>query len=171
MPLECHIREMQKADLEEVAALEASCFSMPWKYKDFEEVLTNPDRVYLVAEADSLPANRSDRIFGGCMLSNVAGEGDISNVAVAEKYRNNKVASQLLEELIRLGTQRYGITVFTLEVRSRNTVARMLYERKGFVSQGIRPNFYDRPKDDAVIMRMEIPAKSPGKADGCMARK
>ena len=39
-----HIREMRREDLEEVTALEAACFSVPLKYRDFEEVLTNQDR-------------------------------------------------------------------------------------------------------------------------------
>ena len=73
-----HIREMRREDLEEVTALEAACFSLPWKYRDFEEVLTNPDRCYLVAEADSVTADTPDRILGGCMLTHIAGEGDIS---------------------------------------------------------------------------------------------
>ncbi|MDE7324147.1 MAG: ribosomal protein S18-alanine N-acetyltransferase [Lachnospiraceae bacterium] len=153
MPLNYQIREMQREDLEEVVMLEASCFSMPWKYKDFEEVLTNPDRVYLVALADNPAAGASNRILGGCMLSNAAGEGDITNVAVREEYRNNKIATALLTALLKMGTERYGMTAFTLEVRSQNTAARRLYEKQGFVSLGIRPNFYERPKDDAVIMK------------------
>lgn len=148
-----HIREMQGEDLEEVTALEASCFSMPWKYRDFEEVLTNPDRVYLVAEADAGTA--PDRILGGCMLTSISGEGDISNVAVREKYRNNGIATALLSALLGLGEGRYGITAFTLEVRSKNMPARRLYERHGFVSKGVRPGFYEKPKDDAVIMWKE----------------
>lgn len=153
--LQYHIREMQKADLEEVTALEASCFSMPWKYKDFEEVLDNPNRFYLVAESEYLTADAPDRILGGCMLSNIAGEGDISNVAVSGKYRNNKIADALLSALLKLGNERYNITKFVLEVRSQNKAALKLYEKHGFVSQGIRPGFYDRPKDDAVIMKKE----------------
>ena len=42
MTVQYHIREMQRADLEEVTMLEASCFSRPWKYRDFEETLSNP---------------------------------------------------------------------------------------------------------------------------------
>ena len=57
------IRKMQKNDLEKVTALEAACFSMPWKYKDFEEALINPHRIYLVAETDW------QEIIGGCMLA------------------------------------------------------------------------------------------------------
>lgn len=153
MPLNYHIREMRQEDLTEVTALEASCFSMPWKYKDFEETLTNPDRVYLVAEADNPETDTSDRILGGCMLTNAAGEGDITNVAVREAYRKNKIAAALLTALLQLGAERYGMTAFTLEVRSGNMAARRLYESQGFVPLGIRPNFYEKPKDDAVIMK------------------
>ncbi|MDE7478579.1 MAG: ribosomal protein S18-alanine N-acetyltransferase [Lachnospiraceae bacterium] len=155
MSLEYHIREMRREDLEEVTALEASCFSMPWKYKDFEDVLTNPDRFYLVAETEKMTTDIPDRILGGCMLTHIVGEGDISNVAVLEKYRNHKIASALLSALLKLGAERYGITAFTLEVRSKNVPARRLYERLGFVSKGVRPNFYDKPKDDAVILAVD----------------
>lgn len=149
LSLKYHIREMRPEDLDAVTALEAACFSMPWKRRDFEEVLGNPDRFYLVAEADS---DTADPILGGCMLTHIAGEGDVSNVAVYERYRQNGIASALLSGLISLGQERYGIAAFTLEVRSKNTAARRLYERHGFVSGGVRPNFYDKPKDDAVIM-------------------
>ena len=152
MSINYHMREMQQKDLEEVAALEAACFSMPWKYHDFEQTLTNPDRFYLVAEADHVTETTQNRILGGCMLTHIAGEGDISNVAVYEKYRKNGIAAALMAELLRLGAERYGITAFTLEVRSKNTPARRLYEKFGFESKGVRPNFYEKPKDDAVIM-------------------
>lgn len=153
--LEYHIREMQQEDLEEVTALEAACFSMPWKYKDFAEVLTNPNRCYLVAETDRVTAATPNRILGGCMLTHIVGEGDISNVAVLEKYRNNKIASALLAALLKLGVERYGITAYILEVRSRNLPARRLYEGQGFIAKGVRPNFYEKPKDDAIIMRKD----------------
>lgn len=151
-PLKYHIREMRREELEDVTALEAACFSMPWKYKDFEEVLTNPDRFYLIAEAEHVTPDTPDRVLGGCMLTHIAGEGDISNVAVHQRYRQNGIAASLLSEILKLGQERYGITAFTLEVRSKNIPARRLYERYGFVSCGVRPNFYEKPKDDAVIM-------------------
>lgn len=141
-----YIREMQSRDLEMVTALEAACFSMPWKYKDFEETLINPHRVYLVAETDE------HKIIGGCMLTDIAGEGDISNVAVDERFRGRKIATALLQKLLEYGREKYHINTFTLEVRSKNEPAIRLYESAGFKSEGIRPNFYDKPKDDAVIM-------------------
>lgn len=139
------IREMQEKDLEQVTQLENACFSMPWKKEDFEDILTNPNRIYLVAE-------ENEKIIGGCMMTDIVGEGDISNVAVCEEYRGKKIATQLLLEMMRIGTEERKIQAFTLEVREQNTPARRLYEKAGFVSEGIRPGFYEKPKDNAVIM-------------------
>lgn len=142
--MDIRIRKMQAEDVDAVTALEESCFSMPWKKQDFEDILTNQDRIYLVAEGDK-------GIVGGCMLTMIAGEGDISNVAVYEAYRGQHIATTLMQELLRVGDEN-GICDFTLEVREQNLSAIRLYENAGFVSEGIRPNFYDKPKDNAVIM-------------------
>lgn len=142
--MEITIREMQPQDVDAVTALEESCFSMPWKRHDFEEILTNSDRTYLVAEYDN-------KIVGGCMMTMIAGEGDISNVAVNEVYRGKHIATKLMQELLRYGEEK-GIGDFTLEVREQNHTAIRLYENAGFVSEGVRPNFYEKPKDNAVIM-------------------
>lgn len=142
--MEIKIREMHPQDVDAVTALEESCFSMPWKRHDFEEILTNSDRTYLVAEYDN-------KIVGGCMMTMIAGEGDISNVAVNEVYRGKHIATKLMQELLRYGEEK-GIGDFTLEVREQNHTAIRLYENAGFVSEGVRPNFYEKPKDNAVIM-------------------
>ena len=142
--MDIRIREMQIEDVDAVTALEESCFSMPWKKQDFEDILINPDRFYLVAESDNT-------IVGGCMLTMIAGEGDVSNVAVCESYRGNHIATALMQELLRMGEEK-GILDFTLEVREQNLPAIHLYEQAGFVSEGVRPNFYEKPKDNAVIM-------------------
>ena len=142
--MDIKIREMQPQDVDAVTALEESCFSMPWKRHDFEEILTNPDRIYLVAECEA-------GIIGGCMLTMIAGEGYVSNVAVNEAYRGQHIATVLMQELLRYGEEK-EIFDFTLEVREHNLPAIRLYEHAGFVSEGVRPNFYDKPKDNAVIM-------------------
>ncbi len=152
MMLQYHIRGLQPGDLEEAAALEAECFSMPWQYKAFEEILTSKNRVYLAAVLDS-PNDAGKKVIGGCVLTDITGEGDITNVAVRAGYRGQHVATALLQELIRIGRLR-GIHTFLLEVRRKNAAAIGLYEKLGFVSAGIRPNFYEKPKDDAVVMRL-----------------
>jgi ribosomal-protein-alanine N-acetyltransferase len=138
---------MEKKDLDAVAMLETACFTMPWKYRDFEEILTKTDRFYFVAVTCE-----EKKVIGGIMLTNIVGEGDISNVAVLEQYRNNHIATALLSTIMEFGISNCGITAFTLEVRSQNAAAIRLYENAGFVCEGVRPNFYDLPKDDALIM-------------------
>ena len=142
------ICEMGPQDVDAVTKLEESCFSQPWRRHDFEEILTNPGRIYLVAK-------ECDEVIGGCMLTEITGEGDISNVAVKEQYRGKHIATKLLTELIRIGKEEKKLHAFTLEVREKNIYARKLYENQGFISLGIRPGFYEKPKDNAVIMRLE----------------
>lgn len=139
------IRYMEEKDLEQVTALEETCFSMPWKRQDFADILTNPNRIYLVAEEQG-------EILGGCMLTDILGEGDISNVAVLEAHRGKHIATSLLEKIMQIGIEERKIEAFTLEVREKNIPARGLYEKLGFVSEGVRPGFYEKPKDNAVIM-------------------
>ena len=57
-----------------------------------------------------------------------------------------------------------GGTDFTLEVRCSNQVAINLYKSIGFVSEGIRKNFYDFPKEDAMIMWLRDDCVESGNA-------
>lgn len=92
------------------------------------------------------------------MLTMIAGEGDVSNVAVDEAYRGKHIATALMQELLRYGEEK-DIFDFTLEVREQNHTAIRLYKNAGFISEGIRPNFYEKPKDNAVIMWRRKEAK------------
>ncbi len=142
--MELTIREMQEPDLLAVAALEARIFTMPWSENGFRASLKSKDTVYLTAWL-------GDTLAGYCGLLQSFDEADITNVAVASECRNQGVGGRMLTELMRRGGER-GIKNFTLEVRAGNAPAIHLYERLGFVSAGIRKNFYERPTEDAVIM-------------------
>jgi len=46
----------------------------------------------------------------------------------------------------------------TLEVRRSNEAARLLYERFGFSVAGVRPEYYSKPVEDALILwRDDLP--------------
>ncbi len=138
------IRDMKEADLPEVCRIEQEIFSDPWSYEDFKDSYLSESNSYLIAEVDG-------EIAGYCGYWGVADEGYIYNVAVREEYRRQQVGYRMLSELIRQAKGR-GITALTLEVRQSNDAARRLYERLGFVTAGIRKDFYTKPKEDAVIM-------------------
>lgn len=137
-------RKMRAEDVPFISRLEEETFSMPWSADSFLQMIEKEDTAYFVAEEDG-------RLLGGCGLLLIAGEGGITNVVVSPVARRRGVATGLLTYLISEG-DRAGLTAYTLEVRVSNAAAIGLYEKLGFVSEGIRPNFYERPTEDAMIM-------------------
>lgn len=138
------IRELQDSDIEALSAIEAASFSMPWSPQDFRDLLSRDYCRYLVALVDG-------QIAGCAGFTNICKEGNIDNVVVAESYRGQGVATRLLAELLARG-EAEGVEAFTLEVRVSNAPAIHVYEKLGFVSEGIRPRFYEKPVEDAMIM-------------------
>ena len=135
---------MRAEDVPFISRLEEETFSMPWSEASFLQMIEKEDTDYFVAEEDG-------RLLGGCGLLLVAGEGNITNVVVAPEARRRGVATGLLTCLMEAG-DRAGLGAYTLEVRVSNAAAIALYEKLGFVSEGIRPHFYEKPAEDAMIM-------------------
>ena len=72
------IREMRETDIAQVEAIEQEIFSVPWSEKSFLSACTTPENIYLVCLLE-------DEVAGYCGLWSVLGEGNITNMAVAEK--------------------------------------------------------------------------------------
>ena len=89
--------------------------------------------------------------MGCCGYTVICNEADIDNVVVAGQYRGRGIGQAMLEELIARG-EAQGVEAFTLEVRVSNGAAIHIYEKAGFRSEGIRPGFYEKPREDAMIM-------------------
>ena len=138
------IREMKKTDLPEVARIEKENFSIPWSEHGFADSMEQENTCFL-------SACKNGSIVGYCGYLQVLDEADITNVAVDAASRRDGVGESMLQELMRRGAQK-GIKAFTLEVRESNLAAISLYQKLGFASAGIRKNFYDAPKENAVIM-------------------
>ena len=83
------IRAMQAEDLEAVVRTESQIFSRPWSRKGFEDALRQKETIYLVAY-------EKDILAGYCGLLQSLDEADITNVAVAEKFRGNGFISEVL---------------------------------------------------------------------------
>lgn len=138
------IRELEESDVAAVSAIERRTFSMPWKEADFLEMIQADYAYYYVAEENG-------QILGCCGIRNMAGEGEITNVAVDAPYRNHGIGKMLLAHVLQ-EAKLHGMEACTLEVRVSNEPAIRLYEYFGFKSEGIRPGFYDKPNEDALIM-------------------
>lgn len=142
------VREMTMDDVEQVCILEEMAFSMPWHKESFIEMIENKDALYLVAEWKQMPG----KVIASCGLLSIVGEGDITNVVVHPDARRSGVAYYMLTELLSRGEKEFGIKEFTLEVRQSNINAIRLYEKLGFLQEGVRKNFYEAPIEDGIIM-------------------
>lgn len=138
------LRRMEYKDINDVCRLEKESFSEPWKEADFRNALENVNVCYLVAEL-------SEQIVASCGVRNILGEGEITNVVTDKDKRNTGIGYCLLLNLLEEG-EKMGISAFTLEVRKSNEAAIHLYEKLGFVVEGVRKDFYRKPMEDALIM-------------------
>lgn len=138
------IRPMKKEDTSQVAVIEKDIFSIPWSEKSFADACATPENIYLVAVMD-------EQIAGYCGLWTVLGEGNITNMAVAEEFRQCGVGRRLMEAMEAAGREK-DVDIFFLEVRESNVAARHLYKSMGYKDIGLRKNFYERPVENAVVM-------------------
>ena len=130
----------------QIAALERACFSRPWSEESLQGELWNDSAVVIVAEGED------GAVLGYAGLQTVLDEGYINNVAVDEQYRRQGIADELIAAFVRFGQAK--LAFLTLEVRASNAPAIALYAKHGFVEVGRRKNYYDDPKEDALLMTL-----------------
>ena len=137
---------MSAEHLDALASLERICFSRPWSRQMLADELDNQCAAFLVAlEPDT------DKVIGYAGLLVAADEGYITNVAVFPPYRRRGVAGKLLDVFLRFARANH-LAFLTLEVRPSNAAAIALYTRFGFREAGRRRNYYDLPREDALIL-------------------
>ena len=147
MQSEYRIVPMEAHHIPQIAELETVCFPDPWCEAAVKSELTNPLSYWLVALD-------SEHVIGYVGSQSVLGEADVMNVAVAPKYRRKGVARAMFLRLQHdLSEKR--VHSLTLEVRASNEAAISLYASMGYVQVGRRPNYYHKPKEDALILRKE----------------
>lgn len=142
--MELVIKPLTEEYVDQVCVLEEEAFSMPWHKESFLEMIQNPDACYLVCLID-------EEVVASCGLRNIVGDGEITNVVTKDTMRSKGIGKKMLLQLLEEGTK-MGVEAFTLEVRTSNDAAIHLYESLGFVTEGIRKNFYEGPTEDALIM-------------------
>ncbi len=154
---------MNADHLDEVAALEQICFPDPWSRNLLAEELDNALSAFLVA------LDGSGRVAGYAGLQVILDEGTITNIAVRPDCRRRGVAGKLLQVFLDFA---WGnrLAFLTLEVRESNYDAIALYGSRGFRSVGRRKNYYEHPREDAIIMTKEFhygtETADPGTAPG-----
>lgn len=146
--LEFFIREMTKEDIRSVIEIERLCFAAPWSEASFFNELFNPRSITRLLVAGGRP--------GGYICANqIADEGHILDLAVHPDFRRKGIARALVEDILQ-GLKTNGCRFVYLEVRFSSEAARKLYEGLGFRMVGTRKEYYNNPREDAVIMKLDI---------------
>lgn len=135
---------MDRSHIPQIAKLEQACFSTPWSERMLEDALFDTQASFIVAE------DEEGHILGYAGLHAILDEGYIDNVAVEPDARKHGVASALLDVFCRFGAA--NLAFLSLEVRASNAPAIGLYEKYGFQKAGMRPGYYQHPREDALIM-------------------
>jgi len=133
-------------DLSEVAALQRVSFTNAWGAEALQWELKNTDvaRLYLMRSPGG-------RLVAYCACWMVFDELHINSLAVDTAWRRRGLARRLLIDVFRDAVGA-GARSATLEVRQSNTAARALYEGLGFHVEAVRRDYYQDPREDALIL-------------------
>ncbi|VYU21858.1 ribosomal protein S18-alanine N-acetyltransferase [Clostridium tertium] len=137
-------------DIDGIYNISKDSFSIPWSLNSIKSEVSNPLAKYVVARDID-----SNIVIGFIGIWIVAGEGDITNIAVDKGYRGLGIGKKLLEYLINLCTD-LKCNIIHLEVRESNLKAQNLYKSFNFNVDGIRKNYYEDNKENAILMSKDL---------------
>lgn len=143
--MDCRIEDVQEQQLEQIEQIEKACFSLPWTIDQLRGQLKDTQHEFIAA------MDERGRILGYVGMMYVLDEGYISNVAVAPEHRRLGIADALISKLMERSAC-LELSFVTLEVRCSNSAAMALYKKHGFIPVGRRKNYYDFPREDAILM-------------------
>ncbi len=142
------LRDAAEGDIGRICELEGRCFSLPWTREQLSRQRSGDGKLLLCAELDG-------EVAGYMGLDYVLDEGYVTNVCTAPEFRRRGVASALIDAVVGRARE-LGLSFITLEARVSNAPARALYAKKGFENVGIRSGYYEKPREDAVIMTLYL---------------
>jgi len=142
------LQRMQPADLDAVLAIEYQSFTTPWTAEMFRTEMRNAETSCLLVAR----VGPAEGIVAGYIgYRQVIDEMHILIVAVAPAWRRHGIARGLLCQAMQQARQA-ACTRATLEVRVSNTAALQIYYQLKFAPVGVRPKYYSRPPEDALIL-------------------
>ncbi len=147
------IRPMDIGDLKRIMELEHLLFTSVWNEEDFiYEITDNPFSFYYVLEDEN-------RIVGYVGLWVMYEQSQITTIGIDPCCQRKGYGQYLLNEMIHLAISK-ECEVMSLEVRVSNSKAIGLYEKFGFVKEGIRKDYYQDNHEDAYLYVKRLEANA-----------
>ena len=128
--------------IEQIFNLEKEIFKNSAFSKSYLNTLIKGDNsfiyVYLI----------DDKVCGYLMIFDSIDVYEILAIATVEEYRNKGIAQELLDKI--------KTKDIFLEVRESNQTAINFYKKNKFKEISIRKNYYSKPAENAIIMKLEV---------------
>jgi ribosomal-protein-alanine N-acetyltransferase len=139
-------RATTSEDVAAVEGLQRRTFTNPWAAESIRWELEHTDvaRLYVMRVPDG-------QVVAYCACWIIFDELHINSLAVDERWRRRGLARRLLETVLAEAASS-GVQSATLEVRRSNDAARGLYEGLGFGVDAVRRDYYQHPREDALIL-------------------
>lgn len=144
----------RREDIPAVAAMEAESFPLGPDAAALERMRAGGGCVILCAREGAA-------LLGFGYFQYVMDEGYLGDLAVAADHRRQGVGGALLAALLRKARD-LGLAFLTLEVRESNLPAIGLYKKYGFAPVGARKNYYERPRENALLMTADLGGEETG---------
>lgn len=140
---------MRYAHIPSVLEIEHRAFTTPWTAEMFrQEVQDNQlSRSYVVRSGE--------RLVGYFVAWFLQDEVHLLNIAVHEDYQRRGIGRRMMRYLLELASFERKNMV-TLEVRESNEGAIELYRSFGFTPVGIRREYYQDDKENALLMARRV---------------
>jgi ribosomal-protein-alanine N-acetyltransferase len=152
-----NVRAMTMEDLDRVLEIAAESIEAPrWTRRDYEQILLATEgavlRCYWVALSDA------SQVVGFAVASWLHEEPavEVEGLVVERAYRRQGMGTALIQACVAwaagLASLKKGASALRLEVRASNVAAQALYQRHGFLAEGIRRAYYSAPTEDALLL-------------------
>jgi [ribosomal protein S18]-alanine N-acetyltransferase len=145
LPTGVSVRPLAADDVDAVVAIEAEAFTTPWSADTFVGLMDR-DTVESLVMVDDLGT-----VLGYAVLWCILDQGELANIAIVPDRRGGGLGAWLLHKVCDVARSR-GVKKLFLEVRTSNEAAIGLYRRFGFNDVGARRDYYESPREDALVM-------------------
>jgi ribosomal protein S18 acetylase RimI-like enzyme len=158
MVYDYEVARMKGEDIPDILIIADENGLAPWSAADYLEELKREDSVLL-----TIRSVRSQNIAGFIAMRLITNNNnpsspasiDILNIAIAKKFKRNRLGTSLLNETIRIARQ-MAPTIIWLEVRCSNKTGIAFYEFHGFELTQLRKALYTAPPEDGWLMKLDV---------------
>jgi len=149
--LDYTVRRLGPDRIPDILRLEGLCFGYRWNADQFRRGL-DAGVFHILGSVRGI----GDELLAYLAYSIAADEMEILNLAVHPDLRRRGMGTTLIRAMLEHCGRKKVARGF-LDVKASNTAAIDLYGKFGFKKIGVRRNYYPDTREDALLMRLDLP--------------